>query len=213
MEDYGLIYLLANEAMPGMVKIGKTTRDAEARIRELYTTGVPLPFECLCACRVPMVHLDALEKAIHAAFSANRVSANREFFRISPDRAIPLFKVLTAMNGRDATIEVAEAIESGIEEADREAIIKAKGRRPHLDFFELGLQVGDTLTFVKDPLITASVESARRVRFNGVERSLTSVTAELLHKPYNVQPTQYWNVGEDNLFELYEQKHPNTEEE
>lgn len=213
MEEYGLIYMLTNEAMPGIVKIGKTTRDAEARIRELYTTGVPLPFECLCACRVPVAHLDELEKAIHSAFATNRVSANREFFRISPERAIPLFKVITAMSGGDATIEVSEALDSGLEDADREAIIKAKRRRPHLDFLELGLSVGDVLTFVKKPNVTVQIANARQVLFNGETRSLSSVTAELLHKPYNVQPTQYWNVGDENLLELYEQKYPNTEDE
>ena len=51
--DYGLVYVLTNSAMPGMVKIGMTQRaDLEQRMKELYGTGVPVPFECAYACKV-----------------------------------------------------------------------------------------------------------------------------------------------------------------
>lgn len=47
--EYGIVYLLTNPVMPGLVKIGMTLRDEiDARMKELYTTGVPLPFECKC---------------------------------------------------------------------------------------------------------------------------------------------------------------------
>ena len=43
--SYGVVYVLTNPAMPGIVKIGKTSRsDIHARLNELYSTGVPLPF-------------------------------------------------------------------------------------------------------------------------------------------------------------------------
>ena len=35
--------------MPGIVKIGKTARGIETRLSELYSTGVPVPFECVFA--------------------------------------------------------------------------------------------------------------------------------------------------------------------
>jgi len=40
----GFTYVLSNPAMPGMVKVGYSTRLAEDRAKELYTTGVPLPY-------------------------------------------------------------------------------------------------------------------------------------------------------------------------
>ena len=45
-EDYGIVYALINEAMPGLVKIGMTSRlEITQRMKELYnSTGVPLPF-------------------------------------------------------------------------------------------------------------------------------------------------------------------------
>ncbi len=64
----GIIYLLTNPAMPDIVKIGKTSRiDIKVRIAELYSTGVPLPFDCVYASRVN--DIDKVEKALHTAFN------------------------------------------------------------------------------------------------------------------------------------------------
>lgn len=39
--EYGIVYLLTNPVMPGLVKIGMTTQeDIDKRMKELYTTGV-----------------------------------------------------------------------------------------------------------------------------------------------------------------------------
>ena len=62
----GTVYVLTNPAMPNMVKIGKTTRDVELRLADLYSTGVPLPFECEYAAKVNNV--DKTEKDLKAVF-------------------------------------------------------------------------------------------------------------------------------------------------
>ena len=68
--EYGIVYLLTNPAMPGLVKIGMTTQeDIERRMRELYTTGVPVPFECQFACKVKKGDCAKIEKALHTAFA------------------------------------------------------------------------------------------------------------------------------------------------
>ncbi len=47
----GVVYVLTNPAMPGLTKIGQTTQeDIAARMSQLYSTGVPVPFECRYAC-------------------------------------------------------------------------------------------------------------------------------------------------------------------
>ena len=49
----GIIYVLTNPEMPGLVKIGKTSRkEVQQRLIELYLTDVPVPFECEYAARV-----------------------------------------------------------------------------------------------------------------------------------------------------------------
>src|SRR5260370_476878 len=59
----GYLYVLSNRAMPGLLKIGYTTRTLDERIRELSSTGVPTKFELEFYCIVDNVHL--FESAIH----------------------------------------------------------------------------------------------------------------------------------------------------
>jgi T5orf172 domain len=74
----GLIYFLTNPSIPGLVKIGHTTQDIEARIRQLNSTGVPTPFE-LAACFA--VKNSALaEQLVHSSLAKVRHSDQREFF-------------------------------------------------------------------------------------------------------------------------------------
>jgi hypothetical protein len=47
-----IIYVLMNEAMDGLVKIGRTTTSVEQRIREFDNTSVRLPFQCCYASEV-----------------------------------------------------------------------------------------------------------------------------------------------------------------
>lgn len=64
MSEYSIVYVLANPAMPGLVKIGRTSSDDTAlRLSQLYTTGVPVPFELKFACRVQ--NPEEVELALH----------------------------------------------------------------------------------------------------------------------------------------------------
>ena len=78
----GIVYVLTNPGMPGLVKIGKT-KNIEQRLKDLYTTGVPDPFECAYAVKV--ADMDTVEKAFHAAFDPYRNRKKKEFFRIKPE--------------------------------------------------------------------------------------------------------------------------------
>ncbi len=87
-----IIYILTNEAMPGYVKIGKTTTSLEQRIAELSrSTSVPFPFTCHFACTVG--DCDFVEKQLHNAFGDNRANPRREFFRIDPERVVSALKI------------------------------------------------------------------------------------------------------------------------
>jgi hypothetical protein len=85
--DPGFVYILTNASMPGFVKIGLTRKDdVSERLRQLYTTGVALPFECVYSARVP--DCAKLETVLHRVFGEKRVNPAREFFRADPDLAI-----------------------------------------------------------------------------------------------------------------------------
>lgn len=77
--NYGFIYCLGNDAMPGIYKIGMTERAPSQRVMELSgSTSAAMPFELLCFGEVEDPR--STEASIHAHFAARRVNPGREFF-------------------------------------------------------------------------------------------------------------------------------------
>jgi hypothetical protein len=87
----GYLYLLINPSMEGLVKIGKTLRNARDRAKELgAATGVPTPFILVFD-----VYVDDCSKAeeyVHRRLEekGSRVSNNREFFRVPTHEAVKI---------------------------------------------------------------------------------------------------------------------------
>ena len=194
-----VVYVLTNPAMPGFVKIGKTLiEDVNQRLGQLYTTGVPFPFELAFACKVP--NADEVERALHRAFAPNRANPRREFFNIEPDQAIAILKLLHV---EDATAEI-ESMPTAIPAEEVEAGKQYKARRPNLNFKEMGISVGSVLHFTESDA-TVTVSSERKVRLGDGELSLTAATRELLGLDYSVAPGPYWTYDGKSLRVIYEQ--------
>ena len=203
--DEGYVYILSNPVMPGIVKIGFTTQDdINTRLAGLFTTGVPVPFELDYACRIP--DCQKVERALHRAFHPQRVHPRREFFEIEADQAIC---ILELFEGIDMTSDVIRSTEASTNPEDVAASRKMKKRRPRFDFLEMGLSVGDTITFIPsidnpEPTI-AIIDSGRMVRYGDEVVSLTSITTELLGRTWRVQPGPYWTSEKGRLSDLYEE--------
>ncbi len=163
--EQGLIYILTNPAMPGLVKIGKTNRaDVKQRMFELYSTGVPVPLECAYAAKVN--DTDKVEMALHTAFGPNRINAKREFFSIEPMQAIAILKLLEIS---DQTQEVSAEPEL-VDAASREAGEALRKKRPNFNFIEMQIPIGSELISTHNGE-TATVNSARTVIFRDEETS------------------------------------------
>lgn len=80
----GLVYILTNPDMPGLVKVGMTTRSVADRIRELDSTGVPSSFVHQYSARFQDAY--AAEQAAHAAL--NQFRHKKEYFRVDVPTAI-----------------------------------------------------------------------------------------------------------------------------
>jgi hypothetical protein len=77
----GCVYILKNNDMPGLLKVGKTRGKATIRARELSsTTGVPSEFE-VCK-EYHVIDSDAAERRAHQILetSVGRANNKREFF-------------------------------------------------------------------------------------------------------------------------------------
>lgn len=97
----GYVYILINASLPGLVKIGITSRDPFARAAELHTTGVPTAFTVVAALLV--ADPADTEAYLHRALDAERVDQGREFFRTPVQTAVGLLLAqaenLNAENG------------------------------------------------------------------------------------------------------------------
>jgi hypothetical protein len=77
----GFLYIMINDAMPNLVKVGMTTRSPWERAAELsQPTGVPSPFQVKRA--FPVIDVEIAETRSHAILERQkrRHSADREFF-------------------------------------------------------------------------------------------------------------------------------------
>lgn len=193
----GIVYVLTNPAMPGIVKIGKTSRGSvNARLNELYSTGVPVPFECAFAGRVE--DESKIEKAFHLAFGPYRLNPKREFFQIEPEQAIALLELMI-------TEDVTPTLQEEADKVDTEAKAgsdKLKARRPVQNFIEMGIPEGSVLQFAQGNE-SCTVINGRRVSYQGEEISLTALTQKLLGTGRPLQPSPYWQFNGRRLADIY----------
>lgn len=187
----GFVYILKNEAMPGYIKLGFTQQnDVESRMRQLHTTGVPLPFECVYFARVPDCR--RVERALHFVFADDRTAASREFFRIDPDRAKAIVELVAI------EVETLSDQQQLITPEQRNAIEDVKSRAEAMTFDGLGLAVGTVLTFTKDPEVTCTVAGTREVEFRGQTMRLSSAALiavkELGYNWTTVRGSDYWAI-------------------
>ena len=182
-----IVYVLTNEAMPGLVKIGRTSDSVETRLANLSaSTSVPLPFECYFAAEVrDGVHL---EKTLHQLFAEYRVNPRREFFRLDPEKAV---LAISIGDFREVT-----AGESQVEPEEQEALEKAKARRPRIRLDEIGIRPGDILVFSRDESIRAVVTADGKVEYDGEVLSPSAAALKALHKLEYKTPSasgsEYW---------------------
>ena len=83
----GWVYVLSNESLDGLVKIGFSTKDPQSRAKELSgDTGVPTPFIVEYEMLVEDPH--SCEQRAHDLLDDKRVNQRREFFHCSVNDAI-----------------------------------------------------------------------------------------------------------------------------
>lgn len=196
-----IVYVLTNPAMIGLVKIGRTTqKDIGDRMRQLYTTGVPLPFECEYACRVD--DCSKVEKAFHLAFGNTRINSSREFFEIEPERVIAILKLLAVA---DVTPQVEGYLAENVSLEEKVSAKKMKAnRRPPMNFIEMGIPIGSTLEY-KDGSVSVQISEQKKVIYNGNTCSLTAATQEIMDLDYAVQPATHWSFEGKTLKEIYDE--------
>ena len=160
----GIVYLIANPAMPGLVKLGKTI-DLKERLKQLFNTSVPFPFRCIYAKKVK--DYSEVERKLHKGLNNCRANMNREFFSIAEDEVINFLELIP---GEDVTPK-----EDNFEDkVDQLAFEKATKIAQRFNFQMVNIPIGATLLFNRNKEIKCIVKSNTRVDFEGENHSLSS---------------------------------------
>ena len=174
-----IVYVLTNPAMPGLVKIGMTDRDdVKRRMSDLYTTGVPLPFECVAAREIEDREAADIEKALHTAFGPNRVNSSREFFQIDPEQVQALLRV---MPGRDVTPKTPEP-DAGAQDEDQAAATEYKKRQARTNELEFMESLNEHGMIAYRRVLAKGDQEGMRIRW-GTKGFSLNVVSDGAHVP------------------------------
>ena len=203
----GKIYVLTNEAMPGIVKIGSTSRTVKERMKDLDTTPVPIPFALHYA--IEIEDYENKEKLLHIAFAKDRIRKNREFFSISSESARA---ALMALGGIETDAELFSSIvdEKGKESTGDEFSARVP-RAPKSTFKLLKIKKGSELVFVRDSEIRCIVvDETNKVSYENSTYSISNLTLMILKNKYgwkssNVTGYQYWTFEDELLGDIREE--------
>jgi len=181
MSDRGYVYILTNKSFKeNWVKIGKSSRMPEVRGKELYNTAVPLPYEVYATLKT--VKYNEAEQLIHKSIdriSNLRISPNREFFNIPPEKAYEIFlDIATMLDDAEVELHNEETLKPMTKlptKHSKDKFIK----KSNFDFYSRGIKNGDEVCFIKDKNIIAVVISSTKVSFENNIWSLSALAREL----------------------------------
>ncbi len=190
----GLVYILTNPCLDGWVKIGMTERnDIKRRLRELNSpTNIPLSYRCYATYAVdePLkverhIHsiIDKIDISLHAREQLeNGKIREREFFKISPEKAYGIFKDIAALRGDAENLKLYEPTR---EEAQEQEIADSRTKRSNNSFKLLGLKIGEEITFLYDDTIRAVVSNDKnQVEFENEKYSVSALASKILIEKY-----------------------------
>ena len=210
LDDVGVLYVLTNPMMPGLVKIGRTAGPVEERIKYLSAhTGVPVAFQCHFAARVDQ--MSAKEKTLHQLFADKRVNPNREFFQVAPEKVVLAISMGSYIEVTPGKLDISKEEEQAFEKAEQ-ADTK---RRAKINLEAIGIRPGTVLTLSRDEDVHATVIAGNKVEYEGEKLSLSESARRALSKlgytSKAVSGSDYWMFEGKTLDEIRIAREANNE--
>lgn len=181
MKEKGFIYILTNDSMPGLIKIGITNRPIKERLRELDSTEVPTPFNLYYAIEVE--DYKNREKLIHQAYNKDRIRPNREFFKVEPESAVALLKAIGGKEISPEYINISVDESGNLLSTDTYDSKLPPSINTTFDMLQIAPQT--ELTFTRNDDLICKVLDDRKVEYNGSIYSLSALTTKILQEKYN----------------------------
>ena len=164
------------------------TPDVQLRMGQLYTTGVPLPFDCVIAREIADREAGEIESALHTAFGPNRINRSREFFQLDPEQVEVLLRV---MPGRDVTPPATDQ-SAELPPDDREASSDFKRRQSQTDELEFIESLNENGKTVYERVLALGKQSGMRIRWGRKGFSLNAVSSgAFIAVCYGYPPSAY----------------------
>ena len=165
-KEQGYVYILTNPSFKeDWVKIGKSSRPVDIRSKELDNTAVPLPFEIFAT--IKTCKYNEVEKLVHKTIDRLtdlRIRQNREFFNVSPQMALDIFKDI-AMTIDDAEVVLYHE-NKPIVEKTTDAHTKREVKRSRFKFSMCDIKIGELITFIPTGLVV-KVASDDSIEYEG----------------------------------------------
>jgi hypothetical protein len=190
MADKGIVYILVNPCLEGWVKIGMSDKnDIKDRLTELNSpANMPLSFRAYAVYHTdnPSIIEDGIHKIIDTINYELRARETvdsgrervREFFRMSPEKALEIFKSVAKICGDTNAIDLIEPTKN---EQEEEKIVQE--RRPRLNLSEIGIPDGGELNFVNDETIICKTDCKNnKLIYEGNSYSIAALAIKLLNE-------------------------------
>lgn len=203
----GYVYILTNPSFKdNWVKIGKSSRPVNIRSKELDNTAVPLPFDIYAVMKTEKY--SEAERQIHNLIDlvnpSMRIRKGREFFNVTPETALRIFKQC-ALTIDDAEITEFRSSDHPEENSSclprRDNAKRSKSNKSRisskLTFAMLKIPIGAELTFVEDSSIKARVVNSSNIieLDNGVRASLSRAVVIVKRRLGTATPSEAYQGG------------------
>ena len=218
----GIVYILTNPSLDGWVKIGMSTRNnIDERLAELNRpANIPLSYRAYAIYEVDKpqevekhIHnlFDIIDENLHAreTLSGGRVR-EREFFRISPEKAFAVFVNVANLRG---DIDNLKRITPNEEQIEEEEIAEQIDRRPNFKFSMLKIPVGSELKFLyDDSCVCHTKDMNNKIEYEGAEYTLSGLAQVLiaekrgLNKTHSVTGPRYFTFQGNTLSDMRKMK-------
>lgn len=189
----GYIYIMTNPALKDMVKIGYST-DVEKRRKDLSTTALPYDYEIYATYETDGKLEDKkLHSLIDKLNPELRVSVNREFYIMSPEDAYELLEAIAYING---------SLDQLVKYKKESVSCTNNVKKPPINFTKCNIPIGAELVYVEDPTVKVVVVSDRKVLYNNIETSLSSLVQEIKGLKHKPQGTAYFTYNGKSLIKI-----------
>ncbi len=189
------IYIMTNPAYQGYVKLGITSKDIEAKRKELSNqAGVMFDFEVYAVYETRgELQEKNFCKIIDKINPTLRETTKRGFYKMEPEEAYNFLMAIAEIAGdTDKVIKLAKNETANI-------FKDSKVKKEHFLFTKAQIEIGSYISFVQNEYIKAKVIDDKHIEYNGKKTTVSELARILLNSKYPVQGTLFFTYENETL--------------